>query len=279
MKRSVVITGVSSGIGLDAATLLVERGFRVFGSVRKESDGQAVKRQLGDSFVPLIFDVTDQAKIAVAVEQVRDELGDGGMTALVNNSGIAPAGPLMHFPPEELRKLFEVNVVGLLAVTQAFLPLLGARRNCPHPPGRVINMSSVSGGLVFPFVGAYSASKYAVEALSDGLRLELGFYGIDVIAIEPGTIRTPIWDKFEAASASGPYAETDYRSSLDAFRAMATEAARKGAPPSIVSQAILKAIEAKKPKARYPLSGQWRLGKIMPTGLMDRMLIKTVKLS
>ncbi|MBV8438873.1 MAG: SDR family oxidoreductase [Silvibacterium sp.] len=276
MKKSIVITGVSSGIGLDAASLLVQRGYRVFGSVRKESDGQSVKSRLGDDFIPLMFDVTDHAKIAAAVEQVRAAVGDGGLTALVNNSGIASSGPLMHIPLDELRKQMDVNVIGLLAVTQAFLPLLGARRDCPHPPGRVINISSASGGLVFPFVGAYSASKFAVEALSDGLRLELGLYGINVVAIEPGMIRTPIWDEVEETGA--PYAGTDYRQSLDAFRALAIKQVRKGAPPSIVSQAILRVIEARRPKARVPLTGQWWLGKLMPTGLRDRILRKSVKL-
>ena len=279
MKRSIVITGASSGIGLDAATLLVERGFRVFGSVRKESDGQSVRRRLGDDFVPLIFDVTDQAKVAQAVEQVRAAIGDGGLTALVNNSGIASSGPLMHVPLDELRKLLEVNVVGLLAVTQAFLPLLGARSGCSHPPGRVINISSISGGLVFPFGGAYAASKFAVEAISDGLRLELGLYGIEVVAIEPGTIRTPLWDKFDAMAPDRPYGDTDYRQSLDALRALLVKEIGKGAPPSRVSQAILDAIERARPKARYPLTSQWWLGKIMPTGLLDRALRKSVKLS
>ena len=279
MKKPVVITGVSSGIGLDAAALLVKKGYRVFGSVRKESDGQAVRRQLGDDFVPLIFDVTDQQKIAAAVEQVGAAIGGGGLAALVNNSGIASSGPLMHVPLDELRKLFEVNVVGLLGVTQAFLPLLGARRGCPHPSGRVINISSVSGGVVFPFGGAYAASKFAVEAISDGLRVELGLYGIEVVAIEPGTIRTPLWDKFDALAADCPYAGTDYRQSLDALRALLVKEIGKGAAPSRVSQAILKAIELPQPKARYPLTGQWRLAKIMPTGVMDWLLRKTVKLS
>ena len=190
MRPNVVITGVSTGIGLDAARLLIERGYRVFGSVRSQVDADRVGAALGPHFTPLLFDVTDEAAIATAAEKVRDAIGDEGLCALVNNSGISGAGPLMHFPLDEMRKMFEVNVFGLLAVTQAFLPLLGARRDCPHPPGRIINISSISGGLVFPFVGAYGASKHAVEALTDGLRRELGLYNIHVIAIEPGNIRT-----------------------------------------------------------------------------------------
>ena len=130
-----------------------------------------------------------------AVEQVKQQIGNRGLAALVNNSGISGAAPLMHVPLDEVRQMFEVNVFGLLQVTQAFLPLLGATKDCTHAPGRVINISSISGGLVFPFVGAYGASKHAVEALTDGLRRELAIAGIQVIGIEPGVIRTPMWEK------------------------------------------------------------------------------------
>jgi NAD(P)-dependent dehydrogenase (short-subunit alcohol dehydrogenase family) len=150
MTKSVVITGVSTGIGLETARDLVAHGYRVFGSVRKETDGARVRADLGEAFMPLLFDVTDAAAMAAAVDIVHREVGDRGLTALINNAGINSMGPLMHVPLDEVRRIFEVNVVGVIAVTQAFLPLLGARRDALHRPGRIVNMSSVSGGVAAP---------------------------------------------------------------------------------------------------------------------------------
>lgn len=173
----------------------------------------------------------------------------------------------MHVPIAEVRRMFEVNVFGLLAVTQAFLPLLGARRECPHAPGRVINVSSISGGLVFPFVGPYGASKHAVEALTDGLRRELAMFGIDVVAIEPGNIRTPIWEK--EAEPDERYADTAYAPMMKRLPGLLAEAGRKGDPPERVSRAIHEAIEARRPKTRYPLTPLWRLSRILDDRLLD----------
>jgi NAD(P)-dependent dehydrogenase (short-subunit alcohol dehydrogenase family) len=277
MRPNVVITGVSTGIGFDAARLLIERGYRVFGSVRSQADADRIGAALGPHFTPLLFDVTDEAAIGAAAEKVRDAIGDEGLCALVNNSGISGAGPLMHFPLAEMRKMFEVNVFGLLAVTQAFLPLLGARRDCPHPPGRVINISSISGGLVFPFVGAYGASKHAVEALTDGLRRELRLYNIHVIAIEPGNIRTPIWEK--SASADARYARTDYAPILQKLPAIMAEMLRRADPVERVSIAIHKAIAAPRPKTRYPLTWLWRCSRVLGDRVLDRMMRRAMGLS
>ncbi|MGD0673230.1 MAG: SDR family oxidoreductase [Candidatus Binatus sp.] len=277
MRPNVVITGVSTGIGLDAARLLIERGYRVFGSVRSQVDADRVGAALGPHFTPLLFDVTDEAAIATAAEKVRDAIGDEGLCALVNNSGISGAGPLMHFPLDEMRKMFEVNVFGLLAVTQAFLPLLGARRDCPHPPGRIINISSISGGLVFPFVGAYGASKHAVEALTDGLRRELGLYNIHVIAIEPGNIRTPIWEK--SAGTDARYARTDYAPILEKLPPIMAEMVRRADPVERVSVAIHKAITAPRPKTRYPLTWLWPFSRVLGDRVLDRMMRRAMGLS
>jgi len=170
--------------------------------------------------------------------------------------------------------MFDVNVFGLLTVTQAFLPLLGARRGCPHPPGRVINISSISGGLVFPFVGAYGASKHAVEALTDGLRRELSIYRISVVAIEPGNIRTPIWEK--AASMDPGYAQTDYAPILAKLPAILAEMVRQGDPVERVSVAIHKAVSARRPKTRYPLTFLWRLSRLLGDRTLDRLTLKAM---
>ena len=268
-QPSVVITGVSTGIGFDAARYLVERGYRVFGSVRKHADAERVKAALGSAFIPLIFDVTDSAAVAAAVDQVQETTGDQGLCALVNNSGISGTGPLINVPMDEVRQMFEVNVFGLLAVTQAFLPLLGARPGSTHPPGRIVNISSISGGLVFPLIGCYGASKHAVEALTDGLRRELGVYGIKVVCIEPGNISTPMWDKNtepDTRCTGTPYAPV-----MAALRAGLQETGRKGAPVELVSRAIHRAITSKRPKTRYPLTPLWRVSRIFGDRMLDRL--------
>ncbi len=268
-RPAVVITGVSTGIGLDAARHLIAHGYRVFGSVRKPADAERVQRELGEHFSPLLFDVSDQQAIATAVEQVQQAVGDAGLCALVNNSGVSGAAPLMHVPISEVRQMFEVNVFGLLQVTQAFLPLLGARTNCPHAPGRIINISSISGGLVFPFVGAYGGSKHAVEAFTDALRRELGVFGIKVIAIEPGNIRTPIWEKNPEADTR--FAHTAYAPYMAKMPELLAKMGREGAPPELVSQTILRAIQTSRPKARYPLTPLWRVSRMFGDRLLDRL--------
>ena len=216
-RQHVLITGVSTGIGRDAARYLIERGFHVCGSVRKLADADRVKASLGDQFTPLQFDVTDASAISVAVSEVEAVVGTDGLYALINNSGISGPAPLMHVPMDEARQMFEVNVLGLLAVTQAFLPLLGARKDCPHPPGRIVNISSISGGLAFPLLGIYAGSKHAVEALTDAMRRELDLFGIRV------------------------------------------------------SRTIHKALTARRPKTRYPLTPLWRISRICSDRVLDRL--------
>ena len=265
----VLITGVSTGIGFDATRYLIARGYHVFGSVRKLADAERLEKEVPTHFTPLRFDVTDAPAITRAVEQVRQRIGDHGLAALINNSGISGVAPLMHVTLDEVRRMFEVNVFGLLQVTQAFLPLLGATKDCPHPPGRVINISSISGGLVFPFVGVYGATKHAVEALTDGLRRELAVSGIQVIGIEPGVIRTPMWDK--GSEADTRFADTAYAPMMAKLPAIAAKTARKGDPVETVSRAIHRAIAAPRPKTRYPLTFLWRLSRILGDRALDRL--------
>ena len=195
MEKYVVVTGVSRGIGVGIARALLKRGYSVFGSVRKVADGDRVMAQLGEAFIPLHFDVTDPLAIAAAVEQVSAIVGKNGLAGLVNNAGINVTGPLMHLQLAEVRALFEVNVLGVIGVTQAFLPLLGARQGASHPPGRIVNISSVSGAFAAPFLGAYAGSKHALEAVTQAFRRELKMYGIEVCSIEPGFIRSDMFEK------------------------------------------------------------------------------------
>ncbi len=271
MKKTIVITGVSTGIGYATAQVLIDRGYRVFGSVRKAADGERVQQTLGPSFTPLLFDVTDAAALAAAVAQVQVAVGEQGLAGLINNAGVAGSAPLMHVPLQEVRQTFDINVFGLLAVTQAFLPLLGARAGASNAPGRIVNLSSISGGLVFPLVAVYAATKHAVEALSDGMRRELSIYGIKVSMLEPGVIKTPIWDK-GAPQAELRYAHTDYAQAMAAQPAMFAKELAKAKPISVVTDAIVHALEARRPKARYVLVGMWHARKIIPTGWLDRLL-------
>ncbi len=276
MKKHVVITGASSGIGYAAAKELIARGYHVFGSVRKAADGQRVQSELGPSFTPLLFDVTDHAALPAAVEQVRAVVGDQGLAGLVNNAGIANNGPLMHIPLDEFRQVFEINVVGVLAVTQAFLPLLGARKNCPHGPGRIVNMSSISGGVTFPMVATYAVSKHALEALTDGMRTELNLYGIEVSAIEPGAIKTAVWEKGSESTRDKRYSHTDFAQAAENMAGVVERELAKAKPMSVVINAVVDALEAPKPKTRYPLVGLWYLRKILPDRVLDRIMLKEI---
>src|SRR5690606_7879549 len=189
--KHILITGISSGIGYAAARDLISHGYHVFGSVRREEDAQRLRDELGPGVTPLLFDVTDHSAIESAVAQMTEALNGQNLTALVNNAGITTPGPLLHMSLHEFRQQFEVNLFGLLDVTQQVAPLLGARPDAPQLPGRIINIGSVSGKVAYPCMGAYAASKHALEALSDALRRELMLYGVDVILIEPGTVNTP----------------------------------------------------------------------------------------
>lgn len=270
MKPFVMITGVSSGIGLDCARLLLERGYRVIGTLRSQEDAQRLRGELGEDFLPLLLDVARPEGFAEAHRQVQAWVGDQGLAALVNNAGIAsPCGPLLLQPLEEVRGMFEVNLFGLLGVIQTFAPLLGAQPGYPRQPGRVINLGSVSGRVVTPMAGCYAASKHALEGLSDALRVELAIYGIEVVVIEPGPIRTPIWSK---AKPDPRYAGSDYAGAMQALQRLVTSNAERGAPAARVSRAVLKALQVRRPKARYPLHLMWHLGRWLPTRLRDRLL-------
>jgi NAD(P)-dependent dehydrogenase (short-subunit alcohol dehydrogenase family) len=200
--KSVLVTGASSGIGWGTVRVLLRQGFGVFGSVRREEDARRLAGEFGSRFTPVIFDVTDDAAIAAAAGQVRQMLDGERLAGLVNNAGIAVPGPLMELRIEDFRRQLAVNLLGQLAVTQAFLPLLGTDLGLKGPAGRIIMMSSVAGRTGVAFLGPYAASKHALEGMSKSLRQELMMFGIDVIVVAPGSVATPIWDKAEAIDPS-----------------------------------------------------------------------------
>ncbi len=266
----IVITGVSTGIGYDVARYLIKRGFYIFGSVRKQSDADRTKADFGDNFTPLIFNVTDLEGVKNAVEQVKSIVGNKGLKALVNNAGITVCGPLMHLSNEEFRHQLDVNVVGVFSVTQAFLPLLGAEKKTARLPARIINISSISGRIAYPFMGAYAASKHALEAMSDSLRRELKLYGIDVILIEPGNTVTPILDKTKQQLSR--FQKTDYASILEDAAPIIEGSLKSAMPVEVVSQTIHKAITRGTPKVRYQLPNNWMTGWYLPRFLPSRIV-------
>jgi NAD(P)-dependent dehydrogenase (short-subunit alcohol dehydrogenase family) len=267
----VVVTGVSTGIGRAVADDLVSRGYYVFGSVRKQADATALKDALGERFHPLIFDVTDAEAIDRAAEEVDVVLDGVTLDGLVNNAGIAVPGPLMELPIDDIRFQLEVNTIAPIVVTRAFIDMLGRDTSRRGGPGRLVMISSIAGERSNPFQGPYSASKHAMEALSDALRVELGIYGIDTIVVQPGPTQTAIWDKAEAIDIT-PYEQSDYYEALLAFRDMVLKMGRAGKPASEVADAVRKALFDHVPKTRYVVTPNKLMMYTLPKLLGDRQL-------
>jgi NAD(P)-dependent dehydrogenase (short-subunit alcohol dehydrogenase family) len=267
--RCVLITGASSGIGEASAVRLARAGWRVLAGVRAGADGDRLRAAVGDQLQPVTIDVTEPATIAAAAEALGDEPLDG----LVNNAGTALALPLEFLPLDQLRRQLEVNLVGQVAVTQAFLPNLRSAR------GRIVNIGSIAGRSSLPFLGAYAASKHALEAVTDALRVELRPFGIVVTIVEPGTIATQIWRKggesIQQIAAEMPEElGTLYGARMSAFRDAAAAAGRRAEPADEVATVVERALTAERPKARYVVGRDARrraLVERLPAGLRDRV--------
>ncbi len=247
--KYVLITGASTGIGLACARYLLDRGYGVLGSLRRESDAERLQKELGPHFHPLLFDVCDLAAIEKTIPQVEAIVGSAGLTGLINNAGIAVSGPLALIPVERVRYQLEVNVMGVIQVTRSFLPLLGAQLPARANPGRVINISSVSGAFAAPFVGPYCASKYALEAITDSWRRELLIYGVDMISIRPGPIQTPIWQK--TLDKLETYPDSDYGPLLRKSEKMVQRSEADGLPAERVAEVAFRALTKRRPRTRY----------------------------
>jgi NAD(P)-dependent dehydrogenase (short-subunit alcohol dehydrogenase family) len=270
--HAVVITGVSSGIGYATAKLALERGAQAFGSVRRREDADRLAPEFGERFTALLFDVRDERAVRAEAERVRAALGGRTLSGLVNNVGTAIPGPLLLQPVEEIRAQIEINLMSAFIVTQAFAPLLGADRSLSGAPGRVVNMSSIGGRIGQPFTSAYVASKHGLEGFSDTIRRELQLFGIDVIIVAPGAVRTPVWSKIEPQI--GRFAGTPYGGAFDAaLRAMIRAGRKNALEPRAVAEIVWRALTAASPKARYaparnPLVEQG-LARVLPRRLAD----------
>lgn len=268
MSKTVHVTGASTGIGRATALLLDSHGFVVFAGVRRKVDADSLVAHASNRLVPLILDVTKSEDIASAARQIAAAVGDSGLDGLVNNAGTAAAAPLEFVPVEDFRWQLEVNLVGQLAVTQALIPLLRLAK------GRIINVTSIGGLIAGAMLGPYNASKFAFESLTHTLRQELSPWGILAIAIEPGQISTPIWATSSAKSdgmiGDNAQAEALYGARIAGARRLANNAAANGLPAIEVAKVIEKALTVKKPKTRYPVGTDAKLGAIFIARLPDR---------
>lgn len=278
MGESVVVTGASTGIGEATALHLDRLGLRVFAGIRKPADGERLSAAGPDRLTPVTIDVADGESIDRAAAEVSEATG-GRLSGLVNNAGIAVSAPLEFVPVDELRRQLEVNVVGQVAVTQAFLPMVRAAR------GRIVNIGSVGGRVALPLLGPYNASKFALEALTDCLRRELSPWGIEVAIVEPGGIATPIWDKSGAAadgllSGMPPRVEELYGRLIAAIRREAEKTGRTGLPPSAVAEAVAHALTAKRPRTRYLIGRDAKarvaISRLIPDRAFDALVARSL---
>lgn len=269
-RGAVLVTGASTGIGRGCALELARIGFEVYAGVRREADGAALKSDARGRLEPVILDVTDSATIEAARNLIGPRHAEG-LTGLVNNAGIVVAGPLEFVPVDGLRHQLEVNVVGQLAVTQAFLPMIRRKR------GRIINIGSIGGRMAVPFTGCYAISKFGMEAFSDALRMELKPWGIHVSLVEPGAVRTPIWSKGKetgsAMRAEMPAEATAmYGPQLDQLIKISDVMEKRGVEPSAVAEVVIDALTAETPRTRYIVGREAKIQAVIRRVLPDRAI-------
>jgi NAD(P)-dependent dehydrogenase (short-subunit alcohol dehydrogenase family) len=270
---AVVVTGASTGIGRATALLLDAQGYRVFAGVRKDDDARELSKDGSDRLTPVMVDVTDEAQIESAREQVAAAVGDQGLVGLVNNAGVGGGGPIEFMPLDELRRTLEINLIGQVAVTQAFLPLIRRGR------GTIVFIASIGGRVASPFMSPYNTSKFAIEALGESLRHELRPWGIEVAVVEPGSIDTQIWSKGndqarEQLDEMTEDARRLYGRQLDRFVEVINETASRGIPPEKVAEVVHRAIASENPKHRYLVGTDAKIGARLKGTLPDRTFSK-----
>jgi NAD(P)-dependent dehydrogenase (short-subunit alcohol dehydrogenase family) len=268
---AVVVTGASTGIGRATALFLDRQSYRVFAGVRKEADAESLAEEGSDKLTPITIDVTNDQSIASAKQEVEQAVGDDGVVGLVNNAGIGDGGPIETMELDVLRKVLEVNLVGQVAVTQAFLPLIR------QVPGTIVFIASIGGRIASPFMSPYNTSKFGIEALSESLRQELAPWAIDVAVIEPGSIDTPIWDK--GVETIGEMPETSkrlYGRQLQRMEEVFKETASRGISPEKVAETIHEAIRSEKPRHRYLVGRDAKIAARLKGTLPDRIFSKLI---
>lgn len=276
IMRSVVITGSSSGIGQAIAQRLAEKNWNVFAGVRNDKDADRL-RNLNRAIKPLYIDVTNVTQLEDAAKEVDRSLDGNKLTGLVNNAGIAQMGPITLQPMDEIKAHFDINTLGTISACQVFAPLLGQDRSRIGPSGRIINITSLGGEIASPFLGAYTATKHALESVTDTLRRELSLFGIDCIAVGPGAVQTPIWEK--AREKRNPvYENSPWSASLDNFLTTMVEAGHNGLSVDKIAEVVDVALTASRPKARYaPVPKKiinYYLLRVLPKRWVDKIFIR-----
>ena len=279
--KSVVITGTSTGIGYQTSKTLIASGYRVFGSVRTNEDADRVTMELGKNFIPLVFDVTDEQAVKKSVSKVSALLDNQTLAGLINNAGIAVFGAVQNLTAEEFKHQFDVNLLGVFHCTQAYMDLLGADKDRHGAPGKIINISSISGELAMPFMSAYNMSKFGLEGFSEALRRELMIFGIDVVVVAPGPIKTPIWTKVDKVGMLKRYDNSAYRKVSSKMVRFAEALEKKGVSSEVVAQRILTILTNSKSKTRYRIDAQWfqnALLSLLPKRTSDKMIAKQMSI-
>lgn len=273
--KQVLITGASTGIGFDITKTLCEKGYRVWATVRNPKVLERIKEDYGDRLSIIQMDVTHSKEIQEAVEFVKESLNPKQEFILINNAGIANGGPIEALSLSEWRNVFDVNLFAMVEMTRSFLPILRETK------GRVINIGSISGRIASPFLGPYSASKFAVRAFSDSLRREMSYFDVKVALIEPGPIRTEIWSKSirasdEAAKKFPPGITETYGPLMESLREGVIKTAEGAVPVQKVTEAVIHAIESRSPQVSYLIGRHIRLqatlARFLPSGAMDRLM-------
>ena len=279
--KSVVITGTSTGIGYQTSKTLIASGYRVFGSVRTNEDADRVAMELGKNFIPLVFDVTDEQTVKESVNKVSALLDNQTLAGLINNAGIAVFGAVQNLTAEEFKHQFDVNLLGVFHCTQAYMDLLGADKDRHGAPGKIINISSISGELAMPFMSAYNMSKFGLEGFSEALRRELMIFGIDVVVVAPGPIKTPIWTKVDKVGMLKRYDNSAYRKVSSKMVRFAEALEKKGVSSEVVAQRILTILTNSKSKTRYRIDAQWfqnALLSLLPKRTSDKMIARQMSI-
>ncbi|HYA67864.1 MAG TPA: SDR family oxidoreductase [Acidimicrobiales bacterium] len=274
-EGSILITGASTGIGEACALGFDRLGWEVFAGVRRDEDAKRLGAKSSRGLRTVILDVTDLGSVELVAKEVADQVGDQGLTALVNNAGIAVGGPVEFVALEEWRRQFDVNVIGQVAVTKAVLPLM--RRSLSG--GRIVFMGSIGGRVSSPFIAPYTASKHAIEAIAESMRHELAGSGIRTIVVEPGAVRTPIWDKGQSAAndieaSLPPEGLQRYAPAIAQLRKAMEFQSRTGVDPSVVARVVERAVTAPRPAARYVVGRDAKVmaivARLLPDGARDR---------
>ena len=274
-KKSILITGVSSGIGHGTLSYFVKKGFHVYGSVRNSKDANKLKKVFRENFTPLIFDVTKEAQVKKAASIVKKDLKNSNLLALVNNAGVAISGPILLQKVKDFEKQININLNGAFRVLKFFAPLCGAEKNNNSKKGVIFNISSISGKIGMPGVGAYTASKFGLEGLSHSLRRELIRYGVDVVIIGPGPIKSEIFDKIDKKFLE-TLKKSDYAKVAKNIPKRMKNAKKIAFPAEEVGKLIFNALHDPNRKTRYTITPNKLMYWTLPMLITDRMLDKMV---